>query len=254
MADMHEQTTLAANAATTGTRLPTGLRFDVVGDLPGVFAAWQFVYQAYRRCGWIEANPFALHAHARVINDSPAVVTGSIGPVLAATLTAVADGEHGLPVDELFAHETQSLRDQNRQLMQLTLLADRRRRLTRCLDSLLEMMRLSWWYAPLCGATDLLMCTAADDAGIFGTLFGFQEISTVRPDPVLGGLSSVLLRLDIDAVTQSEPLRPTIGYFMGSPPDPTIFENKCILTRDAISGSAIGQYLGMLQRDGQVPE
>ena len=252
MADMHEQTTLAAETATTGARLPTGLCFGVASDLPGVFAAWQFVYQAYRRSGWIEANPFALHAHARIISDRPAVVTGSIGPVLAATLTAVVDGEHGLPIDELFAPETQSLRDHNRQLMQLTLLADRRRRLTRCLDSLLEMMRLTWWYAPHCGATDLLMCTADDDAGIFGTLFGFEEISTVRPDPALGGLPSVLLRLDIDTVTHSEPLRPTIGYFMATPPDPTIFENRCILTREAISGSAIVQYLSRLQRDGQV--
>ena len=132
-----------------------------------------------RYAALIEANPFALHAHCRIISGEPAIVTGSIGPVLAATLTAVADGEDGLPADELFAHETQSLRAHNRRLMQLTLLADRRRRFTRCLDSLLEMMRLTWWYARQRGATDLLICTAADDAGIFGTLFGFAEVSEV---------------------------------------------------------------------------
>ena len=198
------------SATVPSSHATSGLRYDVAQNLGQVTAAWELVYRCYLRSGLIDPNQARIHTMGRVIGPDTVVVCGTIDRLAVSTITGVLDRPSGLPADVLFSDELGAIRRSGRSLFELGLFADRRERLFRSVDALLELMRFALHFGITSDGTDAVYCAHPDQAGMMEHLFGFEVASDERPDPRLNDRPTVLLRLNwLDKCGRCRCLRPS---------------------------------------------
>jgi hypothetical protein len=95
----------------------TGCR--VAWNFAEVLASWRLVYRVYRGAGLIEDNAWGIHTCPQMVHyRSVAVQRWDCGR-LDATISAVADGPDGLPLDMVYQRELDALRSDNRRLIEV---------------------------------------------------------------------------------------------------------------------------------------
>ncbi len=82
----------------------------LVTDPSQVLAAWSLVHEVYVEHGHIAPQPQGLYLAPGALHPDTRVFSAALGGSMAATLTAIADSELGLPPDEGFAEELAALR------------------------------------------------------------------------------------------------------------------------------------------------
>ncbi len=166
-------------------------------------AAYRLVYRSYLDRGYIEDTPQRIRLS--VFNALPTSVTfvSMLRGQVVATVTLVPDTSIGLPMDEIYHDEVQQLRDAGRRLIEVTMLADRRRELHRALHMVLELMKRVFDYATLVAhANDLCITinprheTYYESYLLFRPLGGLKRYPSVRNNPALAK------RLNLDHVRE----------------------------------------------------
>ncbi len=231
------------DAAVATSQGSTGLTYWVAEDLGGVLAAWQMVYQAYRRKELIEQNPYRLHTAYEAVGDRTAVIVGGLGPVVVSTLTALADGPDGLPLDRVYRRELDELRAQDRTLIEVGLFADRRRHLARTAEALFQLMRYAFYYGVEQGMTDFVIGVHPRHARFYVRAFGFDYLGQETTYSAVNDHPVVLLRRNIQASLQADPLDPALAYFVEHPVDPTTYSRRFLFKVEEVAGTKLEEFL-----------
>jgi len=221
---------------------PSGLCYSVAESVSQVTAAWELVYRCYLRAGLIPSNQTRIHTLGRVIGPDTVVIRGTIDQLTVSTITAVIDRPDGLPSETLFTDEIKALRGDGRSLFEIGLFADRRERLFRSVDALLELMRYAIYFGLHHEATDALYCVHPDQADMLKHLFGFEPVGSARPDPRLNDRPSVLLRLDWHKQIESLDPPGGLSYFVDQPLARTAFADRFDFNRQDLEQSSIAAF------------
>jgi hypothetical protein len=224
-------------------RPASGLNFYVARTLGEVLEAWGVVYQAYRRDGLIDENPYGIHTTPHAVNTTSAVVFGCIGPVPVGTISAYADGPDGLPLDTVYNAELQALRAQGRKLVEVGLFADRREHMSRSSEGLFELMRFGFNFGLYRQADDIVIGVHPRHAPFYMRFVGFEQIGQVRRYPTVKDRAVVLLRLDLHACIALDPRPKALAYFLENPVPAPMFDRRFRFDDPAMANSAIAQFL-----------
>jgi hypothetical protein len=230
------------SAAVSSSHASSGLRYEVAQTVEQVTAAWELVYRCYLRSGLIDSNQSRIHTLGRVIGPDTVVVCGSIDRLTVSTISAVLDRADGLPADTLFADEIAAVRRTGRYVFELGLFADRRERLFRSVDALLELMRYALYFGITHDSTDAIYCAHPDQAGMLEHLFGFEPISDERPDPRLNDRPTILLRLNWPARIGAAEMPGGLAYFATQPVPAEAFANRFNFNAQSLGSSSIAAF------------
>jgi hypothetical protein len=221
----------------------SGLQFGVATQFEQVMNAWHLVYVAYRRLGLVDANEFEIHTSRQAASPQAAVITGDIRGTTAATLTAVRDGELGLPLDGVYAEEIGDLRARGRGLTEVGLFADRREDMGRSLSALLGLMRFSFHYAALDPMPTVVIGVHPHHAGFYERLIGFETIGETRTYASVNDRLVTLLKLDIEERSNAPPVPRGLAFFLRNPVAPREFDNRLPFSAEILHSPPLSEYL-----------
>ena len=163
--------------------------------------SFRLVYHSYLQRGYV--SPDAAEIRLSIFNLLPGTISfvGLLGEEVVSTVSLVPDTAMGLPMDELFRDELQSLRDSGRRLAEVTMLADRRTELRRTLPMLLDLMKLLFDYATLVlKANDLCITINPRHAAFYKRYLLFAPMGEVRQYASVCDNPALAERLDLDNV------------------------------------------------------
>jgi hypothetical protein len=174
-------------------------------------SAYELVYQNYRIRDYIPPNSYGLRL--TIFNAFPGTVTfvGVIRGEVIATVSLIPDTPVGLPMDEIYHDEVQALRDAGRQLVEVTMLADRRLSVHRSLAMVLALMKLVFDYATLSlKSTDLCITVNPHHDRFYREYLLFTPLGGLRPYPSVSGNPAIARRLDLLRVEEECQGRPVL--------------------------------------------
>jgi hypothetical protein len=160
--------------------------------------AYNLVYLNYFRRGYIPENTSEMRF--TIFNAFPKTVTfvADLHDKLVATVSLVDDTPAGLPMDEIYHDELQSLRDQGRHVTEVTMLADRRLSVSRSFFMLIRLMKLVFDYATLyLGATDLCITVNPHHDRFYQDYLLFAPMGGLRAYPSVANNPALARRLDL---------------------------------------------------------
>lgn len=175
-----------------------GVTVEVARSTADYLAAFRLVHDSYVARGWIEPSPDGLWINShQLLPQSTVFVLKRQGEVRG-TVTLVEDSPLGLPIDETFGGETQSLRRADRHLGEIASLAVSPAERSSGLVLLLVVSM--WCYAEKRTAvTDLVVAVSEEIGDYYQALFNFSPYTRVKSycgfgdtchaldeDPVLG--------------------------------------------------------------------
>lgn len=218
------------------------VRLEPARSLSAVQEAWQLVYRRYVRAGLILSNPWRIHTVPQAVRPGTLVLRMLISDRLVGTLTVMADGPGGLPLDSVYAAELTGLRRQNRQLVEVGLFAEEY--LPPALSfARLDLMRWAFYGGIYLGATDLVIGVHPRHARFYRRMIGFQTLADVRAYPTVRFHPVVPLRLNIAAALQRQPRPKALEYFAAHPLAPENLADFYRFPPDARTPSDIASFL-----------
>lgn len=208
-----------------------------------VQAAWGLVYSRYSENGLIDNNPFAIHTTPQAVGPHACVICETVGEPIVSTLTAMADNPAGLPLDSVYAEPLNGLRRQGRVLIEVGLLADRRRTIRRTARTLFDMMRWIAYYTLYADCTDIVIGVHPHHAGFYMRCFGFEVFAEPTSYALVKDNPVTPLRLPLrDAL--AEPSLPSgLKYVRDNPVSADEFSQRFLFEREALRGSLIERFL-----------
>lgn len=229
--------------AQSSQQAASGLIYRVADNLEDVVSAWEMVYQSYRRKDLISPSPHRLHTAPQAISHDTAVILGSLSSLTVTTLTAMADGPKGLPLDRVYEDELAKLRSQGRTLVEVGLFADRRKHLARTAEALFQLMRYAFFYGLERGMTDFVIGVHPRHARFYIRALGFDYLGAERVYPAVNDRPVVLLRGDIEARLKCNPLHPALDFFVKNPLDADVFRHRFEFKPLQIVGSSLEAFV-----------
>lgn len=166
-------------------------------NLQQVESAWRLVYDRYSEMGLIDENPFGIHATPTGVGPHACVIWGPDGPEVGYTVTLFRDGPRGLALDSVYPREVAELRRTGRRLLEVGMLADRRRCASRSVQALFSMLRWSLHYALHADLTDLVIGVHPRHAQFYVRYYGFEIFAQEKSYPLVRNRPVVPLRLRI---------------------------------------------------------
>jgi hypothetical protein len=174
-------------------------------------SAYELVYENYRFREYIPANSSRLRL--TIFNAFPSTITfvGVLRGEVIATVSLIPDTPVGLPMDEIYHDEVQSLRDAGRRLAEVTMLADRRLSARRSLTMVLTLMKLVFDYSTLSlKATDLCITVNPHHDKFYHEYLLFSPLGGLRAYPSVSGNPAIARRLDLERVEEECQGRPML--------------------------------------------
>lgn len=176
-------------------------------------AAFRLVYHAYIRAGLIEPNPAGLRVTPYQLQPSCDIFIASLRDEVISTVSLIADGPQGLPMESIYADEISRLRETGLQFGEVSALADRRRQLSRTLPVFVRMMRLMVQNAHRKGLDRLLVAVHPRHARFYQRFLSFKLLAEERTYPLVCNHPAVALYLDFNEIHRDRP--PNYELFFG---------------------------------------
>lgn len=159
-----------------------------------IIKGWRLVYQQYVRSKLIDMNPFAVFTYPQYIGHHSAVILGKEGNKSICSVSAVLDSKRGLPLDSCFQEELDGLRNENRKLIEIGLLANLGEKASPFfLIALLSGIARFGVYSDF---HDYVIGVHPRRAGFFKQLFGFNQIGPSKKYAKLHESDVILLHAD----------------------------------------------------------
>lgn len=212
-------------------------------SLEQVESAWRLVHERYAQMGLIEANPFGIHAAPTAVGPHACVIWGPEGPDVGYTLSLFRDNPMGLALDSVYASYLDGLRQKGHRLLEVGMLADRRRSQTRSIGALFSMMRWAIYFGLHNDVTDIVIGVHPRHAGFYVRCYGFETFAPptryalVRNNPV------VLLRLRLHEAMAQDVLPRGLADARNHPLPGHVFSNRFAFEPGQLQGSRIEDFL-----------
>lgn len=180
-------------------------RFKIASQRGEFEAAYRLVHDAYVRQGLTEPLRSGMRITPYQLLPTTDVLVALVRDEVFCTMSLVADGEMGLPMESIFAEELALRRQQGLRLAEVSCLADRRSQLSRSLPALYGLMRLMVQSARARGVDQLLVACHPRHAKFYRRALGFDTISEVRSYQTVRGNPAVALVQDLNLAQQNHP-------------------------------------------------
>jgi hypothetical protein len=176
--------------------------------------AWELVYRVYAEKGYAEKDAQGLwYGIHDALPETTTFVVEREGDVVAA-LTVVFDSPLGLPADNLYGRELDTLRRQGRRLCEIVSLVSVERRMSLGANVLRHLFKLAYITARyLEKATDFVITVNPHHVQYYEKSLLFEELAGERTYEKVCGAPAVLLRLDL--ATAEEVYRAHFGHLSG---------------------------------------
>lgn len=169
-------------------------------------AAFRLLYDSYVRAGLVPENRRQLRLTSYHLLETTEVFVAKWRGEVIATMTVVADGPQGLPLDAMYGDEVARFRDAGLRLAEVGCFADRRGMEPPFLKVIGELAKLVVQVANARGADGLVAATHPRHARFYIRALGFQQFAGLKECPYAQGNPAVAL------VQNFEKLRETAVY------------------------------------------
>ena len=220
-----------------------GISYEIAHTARQIEEAWRLVYEAYREVGFVQPNPYGMHAAAEALGPHCAVILARAGSVPIGTITSITDGEAGLPLDSVYEAELNEIRCRGGKLLEIGLFADRRHNLGNSFTNLLELMRQAFWFGAAFGATDYICGIPPRRAKLYAQWFGFTPVGEVKSYATVSDNPVQLMHVPMDYIEDSHARHRALNYFMRKPMGTEAFEQRYDFAPEAMSRSRLKYFL-----------
>lgn len=211
--------------------------------LEQVESAWGLVYDRYSAMGLIDANPFGLHAVPTALGPHASVIWGPEGADVGYTLTLVRDGAHGLALDSVYERELDGLRQAGCRLLEVGMLADRRRSVARSIGALFSMMRWAAYDVLHNDLTDIVVGVHPRHAQFYVRSYGFEEFAAPTSYPLVRNHPVVGLRLRLREGLAKDILPRGLVDVRDHPIPASAFARRFMFEPEQLRGSRLAGFL-----------
>jgi hypothetical protein len=216
-----------------------------------VLAAWHLLYLSYVDAGYIPANEYQVHTVPQALGaDTLVLLAKARGqehrPL--STITAIADGARGLPLDSVYPRELSDMRAAGRRIMEVGLFG--------CCDeqstfsTVFDLMRYTAYYALYLPVDDMICGIPPHRVKLYTRMLGFEHVSVVKTYETVSGNPVALMRGSIQEMRQRHASLRAVEYFVNNPLAPEAFAGRFRCTPAALADTAIDGYL---QSKGELP-
>lgn len=247
---MDLQVRSAADPFSTTASIPfhQAITFEVARTARHIEEAWRLVYEAYRDVGFVQTNPYGMHAAPQALGPHCAVILARSGSVPLSTISSIADGEAGLPLDSVYADELDEIRCGGGRLLEIGLFADRRHSFGNSFNNLLELMRYAFWFGQAMGATDYICGIPPRRARLYGHAFGFKPIGAVKSYATVSDNPVQLMHVTMEYIEAWHAKHRATNYFMTNPMSIEAYEDRYDFAPEAMSRSRLKYFLEYKRR------
>lgn len=236
--NMNEPTlSLAAEPALAPTQ------FGVARTHREVLECWRLVHDCYSDSGLIDPNLCQVHTTHQAANFQTAVIYGRTAGRIDSTLSVIADGPLGLPLDQVYKSTLDNLRNHGRKLVEVGLLADARSNVSKSLDQSFGTMRIGFYRALYLDA-DIVIGVHPRHVNFYLRMMGLEVIGPMSQHPKVKDRPVVPMRLDIGRI-RLEPLPRLLRYIKANPVEASAFDCRYRFGKASMGRSSIQRYLDL---------
>lgn len=161
-------------------------------------AAFRLVYNAYLRAGLGEPNRFRMRVTPFHLLPATSIFIARYQGEVIATVSLVADGELGLPMESVYRTEVTELREQGVRLGEISCLADRRRDFRRGIPVFIGLCRLMIQTARKMGLEETLVAVHPKHEGFYRRFCAFEQLGQQTVYPTVRGNPAVAMSLNFE--------------------------------------------------------
>jgi hypothetical protein len=195
--------------------LPKGVVYKVADKPRERVGAFRLAYDAYVTSGLMRPNRFQLRVMPHHLLPTTATFVALREARVIATVSLVADGRLGLPLERVYPTEVNRLRAGSAWLGEVSALASSAAEAGSDFDVVVALMRLMAQFSQRQGLDHLLVAVHPRHARFYRRAMGFQPLGQERPYPAVCNRPAVALHLDL-ARLDSAPLE-SVALFFGEP-------------------------------------
>ena len=233
-------------------------RVRVARTLEEVRLSWQLGYEVYLATGLIDANPYQMHTSMQMVQSGAVVLQRMYNRRVEATLSAVADGVEGLPLDAVYRRELDLLRLNGRKLVEVGQFAHRwrghwadqdappagdRGAVRMAQKALTELTGYAFAYGLSIGATDFVIGVHPRHSRFYQHAWGFMRVGEMHSYPSVNHRPVVLLCGDWRAAMHYQPIPFALHQLMHHPIDTGIYQQRYNFDSLELSGTDLDAYL-----------
>jgi len=213
-------------------------------SLEQVESAWRLVYDRYSQMGLIDENPFGIHAVPTGVGQHACVIWGKAeGPDVCYTMTLFRDNPMGLALDDVYPRHLDELRRKGRRLLEVGMLADRRKCASRGAAALFGMMRWAIHYGLHTDLTDILIGVHPRHAQFYVRCYGFEQFAAETSYPLVRNNPVVPLRLRLLEELAKGELPRGLADARNNPLPSSEFLHRFAFEASQLRGSLIAGFL-----------
>lgn len=197
----------SAPAATTESPSPTGsgntgraVEIALARSPADLLAAFRLLYQSYVRAGLTAENKLQLRLTPFHPLNTTEVFVAKCREEVVSTMTMVADGALGLPMDSMYGQEIQALKRSGLRVAEMGCFADRRTSPARFKEVFGQLASLVAQVARVRNIHALIAATHPKHARFYARWLGFKRFGELKSCPYAAGSPAVALLLDFEAI------------------------------------------------------
>jgi hypothetical protein len=168
-------------------------------------AAFGLVYDKYLAKGMLHPNPFRMRVIEHHLLPTTTVFVAVRDGEVVATVTLIGDGALGLPMDHIHPEVTESVRDRQLYVGEVSCLAFKKQEMKFVLPIFIDLTRLMAQFARANGMQQFLIGCIPQHARFYCRFLGFEQIGQVRPYPTVCNTLGVACCLDFERVDRDRP-------------------------------------------------
>lgn len=192
-----------------------GIQYRIAASRAERAAAFRLVYHSYLRAGLGEPNPYEMRITPYHLLPSTQVFIAVLQGEVISTVSLIADGKLGLPIESVYAREVALRREQGLFVGEASCLADRRARFQRLFPVFLKLCRLMVQCARRQGLDHLLVAVHPKHARFYRRFMDFEQIGQAAAYPSVRNHPAVALCLDFARIDRERP--ENYDTFFGEP-------------------------------------
>jgi hypothetical protein len=193
-------------------------------------AAFRLVYKSYLRAGLGEPIAHEMRVTPYHLLPTTEVFVAVLRGEVISTVSLVADGELGLPMETVYGREVAVHRDRGLFVGEVSCLADRRGHFRSFFPVFLKLSRLMVQYARRQGLDELLVAVHPKHARFYRRFMDFELIGEETAYPAVRNRPAVALHLDFDRIDRERPAN--YDTFFGQPLPDELLEPQPITLAD----------------------
>ncbi len=154
------------------------MQYKVASSISEVIDAWCVVYRQYLAASLIAPNEMSVFTFPEYISNNTAVLLGKKMGRTVCTVSAVLDSDRGLPLDNYYSEELNSLRGEGRKLIEIGLLADARG--ASKMNQIVDLMSGIARFGVYSDHHDFVVGVHPRRVNFFSSVFGFKPFGQVK--------------------------------------------------------------------------